>query len=112
MLSAMKDQHELVTKKMFLDGMSRLETSLEKRFDTKIDALALSTQQEFVAVRGEMKEMEGRLEARIIKIEENMATKQDLFRMEARILSAIGDIAIELKNHDRRILALEKIVKP
>jgi hypothetical protein len=41
-----------------------------------------------------------------------MATKQDLYRVEARILSAIGDIAIEIKNHDRRILALEKIVKP
>jgi hypothetical protein len=43
---------------------------------------------------------------------EGMATKQDLFQMEARIMSKIGDINIELKSHDKRILVLEKIVKP
>jgi hypothetical protein len=35
-----------------------------------------------------------------------------LFQMEARIMSKIGDINIELKSHDKRILVLEKIVKP
>jgi hypothetical protein len=45
-------------------------------------------------------------------LEEKMATKQDLFQMEGRIMSKIDDIHLELKNHDRRILALEKIVKP
>lgn len=78
---------------------------MELKFDAKIDALALSTQQEFMAVREEMRAMEERLE-------EKMATKQDLFRVEARILSAIGDIAVEIKNHDKRIVALERIVKP
>ena len=43
---------------------------------------------------------------------EGMATKQDFFQMEARIMSKIGDINIELKSHDKRILVLEKIVKP
>lgn len=101
----MKDETELVTKKMFFDGMGQLERRMELKFDAKIDALALSTQQEFMAVREEMRAMEERLE-------EKMATKQDLFRVEARILSAIGDIAVEIKNHDKRIVALERIVKP
>ena len=52
------------------------------------------------------------LEERFTALEEKMATKQDLFQMEARIMSKIGDINIELKNHDKRILVLEKIVKP
>ena len=43
---------------------------------------------------------------------EAMATKQDLFRMEARIMAAVGDSKNELKDHDKRILVLEKIVKP
>ena len=43
---------------------------------------------------------------------EGMATKQDLFQMETRIMSAISNINIEFKNHDKRILVLEKIVKP
>jgi hypothetical protein len=107
MMDVMKDQNELVTKKMFFDGMSQLEARMEAKFDAKIDALALSTQQEFVAVREEIKD----IDIRLTRVEENMATKQDLYRVEARILSAIGDIAIEIKNHDRRILALEKIVK-
>ncbi|HEY5221419.1 MAG TPA: hypothetical protein VIJ29_04785 [Candidatus Paceibacterota bacterium] len=51
-------------------------------------------------------------EKRFNAIEEKMATKQDLFRMEERITSAVGDSKTELKSHDKRILALEKIVKP
>jgi hypothetical protein len=114
----MNDQNEVITRKVFFDGMEHLEA----RIDMKIDALALLTQQEFVAVRGEIKAMEGRLEGleerierlegRMAGVEEKMATKQDLFRVEARILSAIGDIAAEVKNHNVRILALKKIVKP
>ena len=44
-------------------------------------------------------------------LEEKMATKQDLFQMEKRIMSVIGDIKTDIKDHDKRILALEKIVK-
>ena len=97
---------------MFFDGMDQLEVKIEKRFDAKIDALALSTQQEFIAVRGEMADGFAAVWKKMGEIEEKMATKQDLFQVEARILAAIGDLATEIKNHDRRILALEKIVKP
>ena len=64
----------------------------------------------------------GRLEERFDKLEgrftvleekmEGMATKTDLFQMEKRIMSVIGDIKTDIKDHDKRILALEKIVKP
>ncbi len=115
MIIYMNDQNEGITKKVFSDGMEHLEA----RIDKKVDALALLTQQEFVAVRGEIRATEGRLEERIerlegrvVGVEEKMATKQDLFRVEARILSAIGDIAAEVKNHNVRILTLEKIIKP
>jgi hypothetical protein len=67
-----------------------------------------------------MMEKESRVnEKRFVKLEEGfaviketMVTKQDLHKVEARILTAIGNVATEVKNHDRRILALEKIVNP
>lgn len=52
------------------------------------------------------------IEGKFAVWEEKMVTKQDLFHMETRIMSAVGEINVELKGHDKRILALEKIVKP
>ena len=52
------------------------------------------------------------LENKFAELKENMPTKQDLRRVETRILSAIGNIATEVKNHDRRILAIEKFIRP
>jgi CRISPR/Cas system-associated exonuclease Cas4 (RecB family) len=52
------------------------------------------------------------LESNVTAIKETMATKRDVHRVEARILAAIGDISVEVKNHNKRILALEKIITP
>jgi len=57
-------------------------TALEKKFDT----------------------MEGKMDG--------MTTKQDLFAVEKRIMAKIDERDIEIKNHEKRILALENIVKP
>jgi hypothetical protein len=65
----------------------------------------------FDALEERFDTLEGKFAAMENKID-GMATKQDLFQMEARIMSKIGDINIELKSHDKRILVLEKIVKP
>jgi hypothetical protein len=100
MIITMDDKNEFVTKKMFHEGMEHLEAKI----DAKIDALALMTQQEFAAVWGKLEEIDDRLDG--------IATKHDLFQFEARIMAAIGDIAAELKNHNVRILALERTVKP
>jgi hypothetical protein len=72
----------------------------EKRFGTLEDGFAV-LKDKFAELKGE-----------IVSIKENMVTKQDLYKVEARILTAIGNVAIEVKNHDKRILALEKIVSP
>jgi hypothetical protein len=64
-----------------------------------------------VMIEKESRANEKRFDALEEKME-GMATKQDLFRLETRVMSAIGEIKIELKNHDKRILTLEKIVKP
>ena len=111
MINVMNDQNELVTKGFLRDalrnGMDQLEARITANTDAKIDALTLMTQQEFVEVRREMRGMDERL----VRVEQTMATKQDLFRVEARILDAIGDIVAEVKNHNRRILALGQIAK-
>jgi chromosome segregation ATPase len=81
---------------------------------TTIDDLAVMIEKESSANEkrfGTLEDGLTELKSEFAEIKENMATKQDLHRVEARILSAIGDIATEVKNHDRRILALEKIVK-
>ena len=75
---------------------------------TTIDDLAVMIEKESRANEKRFDAIDGKFAA----WEEKMATKQDLFRMETRITSAIGDINIELKDHNKRILALEKIVKP
>lgn len=100
----MNDNNEMVTKAMFYDGINRV--------DARIDALALLAQQEFVVVRKEMADGFSGVWKKIGEMEEKMATKQDLFRMENRILAAIGDITAELKSHNVRILTLERIIKP
>ena len=86
---------------------------------TTIDDLAVMIEKEsranekrFDALEKRFDGLEEKFEGRFAAIEGKMATKQDLFQMEARLLSKIGDINIELKNHDKRILALEKIVRP
>ena len=89
---------------------------------TTIDDLAVMIEKEsrangkrFDALEERFDALEGKftvMEERFTVLEEKMATKQDLFQMEARIMSKIGDINIELKSHDKRILVLEKIVKP
>jgi len=61
---------------------------------------------------GALEERFDKLEGRFTALEEKMVTKQDLFQMEKRIMSVIGEIKTELKDHDKRILVLEKIVKP
>jgi hypothetical protein len=104
MIITMNDQNEFVTKRTFHEGMEHLEAKI----DIKIDALALATQQEFTEVH----ERFDVVEKRIAGIEERMATKQDLFLFENRVLAAIGAIAAEIKNHNVRLLALERIVKP
>ena len=71
---------------------------------TTIDDLAVMIEKESRANGKRFDALEEKMEGR--------ATKQDLFQMEARIMSKIGDINIELKSHDKRILVLEKIVKP
>jgi hypothetical protein len=93
--------------------------ALEVGMDEKIDALALSTQQEFAAVnqefgavREEMAEGFAMVWKRLDEIEGKMVTKQDFFQFETRIMSAIGAIADEIKNLNSRVLILEKIVRP
>ena len=81
---------------------------------TTIDDLAVMIEKESRANGKRFDVLEKRfdsLEGKFTAMEEKMATKQDLFQMETRIMSKIGDINLELKNHDKRILALEKIVK-
>jgi hypothetical protein len=81
---------------------------------TTIDDLAVMIEKESRANGKRFDVLEERfdsLEGKFTAMEEKMATKQDLFQMETRIMSKIGDINLELKNHDKRILALEKIVK-
>jgi hypothetical protein len=78
---------------------------------TTIDDLAVMIEKESRANGKRFDAVEERLNAMENKID-GMATKQDLFQVEARIMSKIGDINIELKSHDKRILVLEKIVKP
>ncbi len=72
----------------------------EKRF-VKLEEGFAALNDKFTGLKGE-----------IVSIKETMVTKQDLHKVEARILTAIGNVATEVKNHDRRILALEKIVNP
>ena len=75
----------------------------EKRFgrlEGRFDAL----EERFDKLEGRFTTLEGKIEG--------MATKQDLFQMEKRIMSAVGDIKTDIKDHDKRILVLEKIVKP
>ena len=85
---------------------------------TTIDDLAVMIEKESRANEKRFDRLEGRfdkLEGRFATSEEKMeamATKQDLFHVETRIMSAIGEIKIELKDHDKRILTREKIVKP
>jgi len=68
----------------------------EKRFDV--------LERRFDTLEGKFSTMEGRMDG--------MATKQDLFKMEARIMAKFDERDLEIKNHDSRILALENIVKP
>jgi O-phosphoseryl-tRNA(Cys) synthetase len=82
---------------------------------TTIDDLAVMIEKESRANERRFDVLEEKISGltdRVGSLEETVATKQDLFRVETRIMSAIGDINIELKSHDKRILALEKIVKP
>jgi hypothetical protein len=85
---------------------------------TTIDDLAVMIEKESRANEKRFSSLEGRfdiLEKKFGTSEEKMAammTKQDLYRFEKRILAAIGGHSVELKDHDRRILLLEKIVKP
>jgi hypothetical protein len=90
--------------------------------ETTIDDLAVMMEKEsrtnekrFVKLEeglGRLEEGFTVLKSEIVSIKENMVTKQDLFKVETRILAAIGNVAAEVKNHDKRILALEKIVSP
>jgi hypothetical protein len=90
--------------------------------ETTIDDLAVMMEKEsrtnekrFVKLEeglGKLEEGFSVLKSEIVSIKENMVTKQDLYKVEARILTAIGNVATEVKNHDKRILALEKIVNP
>lgn len=76
----------------------------DKRFDAidaRIDNLTAACADEFAAVHEELRE-----------IKETMATKNDLFLMETRLTDMIKDVLAEFKNHDRRIVALERIVRP
>jgi len=85
---------------------------------TTIDDLAVMMEKESrvnEARFGRLEEGFAELKGEIVSIKENMAnmvTKQDLYKVEERILAAIGNVAADVKNHDRRILALEKIVNP
>jgi len=78
--------------------LDRLEVRFDE-LDQRVDALALYCHQEFAAVRQEMRDGFA-------------AMRQDMFRMENRILDAIKDLAIEVRSHDARLLKLERIVKP
>jgi hypothetical protein len=87
-----------------IDNLETKADHLEVRFDeldNGIDTLALSCQREFKTIHEETAEMK-----------EKIATKQDLYQMEARILNAFKDAAIEIKNLNTRVLVLEGIVKP
>ena len=82
---------------------------------TTIDDLAVMIEKESSTNEKRFDVLEEKISGltdRVGSLEETVATKQDLFRVETRIISAIGDINLEIKNHNRRILTLEKIVKP
>lgn len=78
-----------------------------KRFD--------ALEERFDRLEGRFGTLEGRvgsLEGGLASVKESMLTKHDLRQFEVRILAAIGDITIKDKDRDKRILVLEKIVKP
>ncbi len=83
---------------------------LESKMDEKIDALALSTQQEFTTVQQEFVAVRREMAEGFASIRTEIGVK--IWESESRILRAIGDIAAVLKNHDSRLLMLERIVKP
>jgi hypothetical protein len=92
---------------------ARMDTklgALEVRMDEKIDALALSTQQEFAMVQQEFVAVRKEMAEGFASIRTEIGAK--IWESESRILRAIGDIAAVLKNHDSRLVMLERIVQP
>lgn len=98
----MDAQSEPITKKVFLDGISQSET--------KIDALALSTQQEFAAVQQEFAAVRKEMAEGFASVRNEIGSK--IWESESRIVRAIGDIGAVINNHESRLLILERIVKP
>jgi hypothetical protein len=84
--------------------------ALEVRMDEKIDALALSTQQEFAMIQQEFVAVRKEMAEGFASIRTEIGAK--IWESESRILRAIGDIAAVLKNHDSRLVMLERIVQP
>jgi hypothetical protein len=136
MMGGMDSQNEPLTKKIFLDAMgifeSRMDAKIDARFgafesyigakfdakldalesraDEKIDALALSTQQEFAVIHEEFAAVRNEIADGFSNVRAEIGIK--IWESESRILRAIRDIAAVLKNHDSRLLILERIVKP
>jgi hypothetical protein len=106
MIGGMDAQNEPITKKVFLDGMSQMEI----KFDAKIDALALSTQQEFAAVQQEFVAVRKEMAEGFASVRNEIGSK--IWESESRIVRAIGDIGAVINNHESRLLILERIVKP
>jgi|GEM_PF-2272522 hypothetical protein len=83
--------------------------------ETTIDDLAVMMEKESRTNEkrfGRLEEGVAELKSEIVSIKASMVTKQDLYKVETRILTAIGNVAAEVKNHEKRIVALEKIVTP
>lgn len=84
-------------------GMNKKITTIDD-LAAMIEKESRANEKRFNVLEEKITVMEGKMDG--------MATKQDLFQMESRIMSKIGDINLELKNHDKRILSLENIIKP
>jgi hypothetical protein len=95
--------------------VDRLDTKIDgidAKVNARVDALALSCRQEFTAIRQEMADGFAVTEKRFAAIEAMMATKRDLYQLEVKILDAIGSLGVEIKNHNARLLVLERTVRP
>lgn len=91
-----------------------IEAKVDAHYDElsgRIDNLALACQKEFTAIHEEFAGIHKEL-ADIHEAMKGMVTKQDLYHMEARILDAFKDVAVEIKSLSARVLVLERIVKP